>query len=129
MNVIGQADHTPHESGFLIGGSLESGHVIGQNECLPTEGGSLIGGGEESGHVIGCCLEMLSLVLLILALRRFISFHLFAGGPLTFLVNSGVLDTRYTDKRTFFNKALRKLSKFNIIYLRLYSSVDGLEIE
>jgi len=109
--VIGQADHTPNQSSFLIGESHESGHVIGQNECLPAESGFLIGGGEESGHVIGCCLEMLSLVLLILALRRFISFHLFAGGPLTFLVNSGVLDTRYTDKQTFFYQSIKKTIK------------------
>ena len=47
------------------------------------------------GHVVSCCLEMLSFVLLILALRRYINFHIFAGGPLTFLVNSGVIETRY----------------------------------
>ena len=45
--------------------------------------------------MVSCCLEMLSFVLLILALRRYINFHIFAGGPLTFLVNSGVIETRY----------------------------------
>jgi hypothetical protein len=42
---------------------------------------------------------MLSFVLLILALRRYINFHIFAGGPLTFLVNSGVIETRYAPKK------------------------------
>jgi hypothetical protein len=37
---------------------------------------------------------MLSFVLLSLALRRYINFHIFAGGPLTFLVNTGVIETR-----------------------------------
>ncbi len=94
--MVGQNHRLPSESSFPIGGIGQiDPPAIGQNECSPLESGLLIGGGGEvREHVIGCCLEMLSLVLLILALRRFISFHLFAGGPLTFLVNSGVVETR-----------------------------------
>jgi hypothetical protein len=95
--VVGPNHRLSSESSLPIGGSrqIDPPATIGQNECSPLENGLLIGGGGEvRAHVIGCCLEMLSLVLLILALRRFISFHLFAGGPLTFLVNSGVVETR-----------------------------------
>ena len=95
--MVGPNHRLSSESSFPIGGSRQiDPPAIGQNECSPLESGLLIGGGGEAAHVIGCCLEMLSLVLLILALRRFISFHLFAGGPLTFLVNSGVVETRYS---------------------------------
>ncbi len=78
----------------------QSDHVIGGRSQVI----------DESSHVIGCCLEMFSLVLLILALRRFINFHIFAGGPLTFLVNTGVIDTRYY-----------KMSMFSVKILNLYT--------
>jgi len=61
---------------------------VGWMDGLQGDGDNLV------NHFKICTLEMFSLVFLVYALKKLANFNVLGGGPLTFLLNRGVIDNR-----------------------------------